>query len=203
MWCQYECVQQCVLCVRISDPVESSDDLHSRAWTSIRPLYAATETLILPSVSQGTVCEAELAPVQDRCHDCTVLRVSAGQLKSTAEQICSCIETDNLFIYFPLRLLCRYFCSNDSLLLCLRWNTGKKIQGLAMISVRLYVCIAPLTHTFICFTKRKPHTPTWSDRMHASCGAFRSSASSFCTVDWSLAQFKTMNFLPIKPIRFK
>lgn len=198
MWCLYECVQQCVLCVRISDPVESSDDLHSRAWASIRPLYAATETLILPSVSQGTVCEAELAPVQDRCHGCTVLRVSAGQLKSTAEQICSCIETGNLFIYFPLRFLLEW-----QLAFVLEMKYWKKIQGLAMISVRLYVCIAPLTHTFICFTKRKPRTPTWSDRMHASWWAFRSSASSFCTVDWSLAQFKTMNFLPIKPIRFK
>lgn len=48
----------------------------------MRPLYAATETLILPSWSQGTVSEgAGLAPVQDWCHDCTAQSISIVRYK--------------------------------------------------------------------------------------------------------------------------
>lgn len=54
-------MQYSVLWVRISDPVESSYDLRSRARVSMKPLDAATETLILPSCSQGTVSEAGMA----------------------------------------------------------------------------------------------------------------------------------------------
>lgn len=47
-------IQYSVLLVSISNPVESSYDLHSRAQEPMRPLCAATQTLILPSCSQGT-----------------------------------------------------------------------------------------------------------------------------------------------------
>lgn len=69
-------IQYSVLWVRISDPEESSYDLRSRAQASMRLLYAATETLILPSCSQGTESkDAGLAPVQGWCHGLHIAEV--------------------------------------------------------------------------------------------------------------------------------
>lgn len=179
MW---DCVGHAVYSVLL---VGISDRVRGLIWSPLKgtgnlsstgPLYAATETLILPSCSHGTVkwskglprCKSDAMTAQHRAF------LLSDEKKNPPH---SRIEgmTEMWLGTYRCFFFCHYFCWNDSLLLC-SWRNITHYRGqLWFCFIFKYILHHPPTHS-AAFLKER-HTPTWEDRTptisRASCSSTR------------------------------
>lgn len=166
--CAYVCDIQCSCGFGISDRAKSSCDLCSRAQATSGPnslLYAATETLILPSCSQDTVSGAAFAPVQQ-------LSFFFCPRHSRAIMYGAGLDVS--------------FCPSPSI------SPSSPSQRSAFITAKCWKAMAShgSVSTWSTYCTTHPHiqalfwaTPTWSDRPHASRRACSSTVMGLCAVN--------------------